>query len=161
MPESPHGSASDSGALAASTVGFPDVAGAGFDFPHTLTSPAPAFAARRARFEPAGFGQEYAHEYGPEHGPDSSRHSDGSHHSGGLGSHHSGGLASRHSGGVGSRHSGGGLGGGGSFYLPGMAELLPSRPYAFRHAAPVRRRDSCPVCERHPDRWVRQSRRLG
>lgn len=135
MPESPHGSASDSGALAASTVGFPDVAGAGFDFPRTLTSPAPAFAARRARFEHAGFGQEF--EYGPEHGPDSSRHSDGSHHSGGLGSHHSGGG--------GSRHSGGGLGDGGSFYLPGMAELLPSRPYAFRHAAPVRRRDSAQV----------------
>lgn len=135
MPESPHGSAPDSGALAASTVGFPDVAGAGFDFPRTLTSPAPAFAARRARFEHAGFGQEF--EYGPEHGPDSSRHSDGSHHSGGLGSHHSGGG--------GSRHSGGGLGDGGSFYLPGMAELLPSRPYAFRHAAPVRRRDSAQV----------------
>lgn len=135
MPESPHGSASDSGALAASTVGFPDVAGAGFDFPRTLTSPAPTFAARRARFEHAGFGQEF--EYGPEHGPDSSRHSDGSHHSGGLGSHHSGGG--------GSRHSGGGLGDGGSFYLPGMAELLPSRPYAFRHAAPVRRRDSAQV----------------
>ena len=151
MPESPHGSASDSGALAASTVGFPDVAGAGFDFPRTLTSPAPTFAARRARFEHAGFGQDF--EYGPEHGPDSSRHSDGSHHSGGLGSHHSGGLASRHSGGGGSRHSGvggsrhsgGGLGDGGSFYLPGMAELLPSRPYAFRHAAPVRRRDSAQV----------------
>lgn len=135
MPESPHGSASDSGALAASTVGFPDVAGAGFDFPRTLTSPAPTFAARRARFEHAGFGQDF--EYGPEHGPDSSRHSDGSHHSGGLGSHHSGGG--------GSRHSGGGLGDGGSFYLPGMAELLPSRPYAFRHAAPVRRRDSAQV----------------
>lgn len=135
MPESPHGSAPDSGALAASTVGFPDVAGAGFDFPRTLTSPAPTFAARRARFEHAGFGQEF--EYGPEHGPDSSRHSDGSHHSGGLGSHHSGGG--------GSRHSGGGLGDGGSFYLPGMAELLPSRPYAFRHAAPVRRRDSAQV----------------
>ncbi|KAK9846480.1 hypothetical protein WJX81_004959 [Elliptochloris bilobata] len=175
MPESPHGSASDSGAFAASTVDLPaHLGGAQFaaelegastvDLPAHLggaqftpdlecasTVDLPAhlagtqFTLDRAQFaadlecakvdlpahlggaqfapdlEAAGSGGygavDYGQDYGGDLGPDNSRGSDGSHHSSTLAADC------------------------GSFYLPGMGELLPSRgmlqPYAFRHLAPV------------------------
>lgn len=165
MPESPHGSASDSTAFAASTVDLPahlcgaqfsaELEGAdavklpsrlggahfGADLDRVsavdLAGPlgSAQFTRGSAQFTPGGaqFGAgaeaaghggyggaaDFAQDFGDDLGPDSSRASDGSHHSSGLSADC-----------------------GSAFYLPDMAELLPGRGlsqhYAFRHAAPVR-----------------------
>lgn len=165
VPESPHGSASDSTAFAASTVDLPahlcgpqfaaELEGAdavklpahlggahfspGLEGASAVDLPGPLgsahFTPRSAQFTPGGaqfapgteaaghggYGgaADFAQDFGDDLGPDSSRASDGSHHSSGLSADC-----------------------GSAFYLPDMAELLPGRGlsqhYAFRHAAPVR-----------------------
>ncbi len=112
MPESPHGSAGDSAAFVASTVDFAHAASAN-DFAVPMSAAAFEPEKGGGRYGPAAdYGADYGQEYAG--GQDSSRHSDGSHHSSALADC-------------------------GSFYLPPIADLLPSKPYAFRHAAPVRR----------------------